>query len=150
MSQAMTVKIKLKPTNAQTEFIQTSSLAYIKAVNLLVSEMVAAEKVTKKTSKDVDAPLNSAVKNQAIRDAKSVFQKAKKSHFKNIPRLKKPVIIWNNQNFTIGPSGIKMPFVVDGKSKKIEIMADIPEYERSLLKKACNFGEYPQTDKKKS
>ena len=43
-----------------------------------------------------------------------------------------------------------MPFVMDGKSKKIEIMADIPEYERSLLKKACNFGEYPQTDKKKS
>ncbi|EOH91978.1 hypothetical protein UAO_00649 [Enterococcus villorum ATCC 700913] len=93
MSQAMTVKIKLKPTNAQTEFIQTSSLAYIKAVNLLVSEMVAAEKVTKKTSKDVDAPLNSAVKNQAIRDAKSVFQKAKKSHFKKIPLLKKSVII---------------------------------------------------------
>ena len=60
------------------------------------------------------------------------------------------MIIWNNQNFTIGPSGIKMPFVIDGKSKKIEIMADIPEYERSLLKKACNFGEYPQTDKKKS
>ena len=72
MSQAMTVKIKLKPTNAQTEFIQTSSLAYIKAVNLLVSEMVEAEKVTKKTSKGVDAPLNSAVKNQAIRDASRI------------------------------------------------------------------------------
>jgi putative transposase len=64
--------------------------------------------------------------------------------------LKKPVIIWNNQNFTIYPSGIKMPFVVDGKSKKIEIMADISEYERSCLKNARKFGEYPQTDKKKS
>ncbi|WP_241546204.1 RNA-guided endonuclease InsQ/TnpB family protein [Enterococcus villorum] len=144
----MTVKIKLKPTNAQTEFIQTSSLAYIEAVNLLVSEMIMAEKVTKKTSKDVDAPLNSAVKNQAIRDAKSVFQKAKKSHFKNIPLLKKPVIIWNNQNFTIGPSGIKMPFVIDGKSKKIEIMADIPEYERSLLKKACKISTLRITRKR--
>lgn len=77
MSQAMTVKIKLNPTNEQTELIKTASLAYIKAVNLLVSEMVVAEKVTKKTSKNVYAPLNSAVKNQAIRDAKSVFQKAK-------------------------------------------------------------------------
>lgn len=140
MSQAMTVKIKLDPTNAQTELIQTSSLAYIETVNLLVSEMIVAEKVTKKTSKDVYAPLNSAVKNQAIRDAKSVFQKAKKSHFKNIPVLKKPVIIWNNQNFTICPSGIKMPFVIDGKSKKIEIAADIPEYERSLLKNASKIG----------
>lgn len=48
MSQAMTIKIKLNPTNAQTELIQMSSLTYIKVVILFVSEMVIAEKVTKK------------------------------------------------------------------------------------------------------
>lgn len=148
MPQAMTVKIKLNPTKTQIKLIQTSSLTYIEVVNLLVSEMVIAEKVTKKTSKDVPAPLNSAVKNQAIRDAKSVFQKVKKSHFKKIPVLKKPVIIWNNQNFTICPSSIKMPFVIDGKSKKVEIFADIPKYELSLLKKANKIGTLRVTKKR--
>lgn len=148
MAQTMTVKIKLNPTKTQVKLIQTSSLAYIKAVNSLVSEMVIVEKVTKKTSKDVHAPLNSAVKNQAIRDAKSVFQKAKKSHFKKIPVLKQPVIIWNNQNFTICSSGIKMPFVVDGNSKKIEILADISEYNLSLIKNASKIGTLRVTKKR--
>ncbi|OTN94490.1 RNA-guided endonuclease InsQ/TnpB family protein [Enterococcus faecium] len=148
MPQTMTVKIKLNPTKTQEKLIQTSSLAYIKTVNSLISEMVVAEKVTKKTSKDVLAPLNSAVKNQAIRDAKSVFQKAKKNHFKKIPVLKKTVIIWNNQNFTICPSGIKMPFVINGNSKKIEISAVIPEYELSLLKNASKIGTLRVTRKR--
>lgn len=51
MPQAMTVKIKLNPTKTQIKLIQTSSLTYIEVVNLLVSEMVIAEKVTKKPLK---------------------------------------------------------------------------------------------------
>lgn len=39
--------------------------------------MVQAVKVLRLTSKDVDGPLPSAVKNQGIRDAKSVYKKSK-------------------------------------------------------------------------
>lgn len=51
--------------------------------------MVSNEKIIQKSSKDVYVPLNNTVRNQAIRDAKSVFQKAKKSKVKKIPVLKK-------------------------------------------------------------
>ena len=131
MSQTMTVKIKLNPNELEEELITRSSLTYIKTVNSLVSEMVKSKEITKKSSKDVKVSLNSTVKNQAIRDAKSVFKKVKKGNFKNVSILRKPVIIWNNQNFTVCEHGIKMPFVIDGKSKKIEISATISDYERS-------------------
>ncbi|MBO0462696.1 transposase [Enterococcus sp. DIV1298c] len=147
MTQSMTVKIKLEPTKSDRELIRSSSLVYIATVNSLVSEMVSNEKITKKSSKDINVSLNSAVKNQAIRDAKSVFQKAKKSKFKKIPVLKKPVIIWNNQNFTVCPSSIRMPFVISGTSKKIEIPATISAYERSLLNQASKVGTLRITKK---
>ena len=140
MSQTMTVKIKLNPNELEEELITRSSLTYIKTVNSLVSEMVKSKEITKKSSKDVKVSLNSSVKNQAIRDAKSVFKKIKKDNFKNVPILRKPVIIWNNQNFTVCEHGIKMPFVIDGKSKKIEISATISDYEHSLLNKASKVG----------
>jgi uncharacterized protein (DUF2164 family) len=53
------------------------SKTYIKTVNEIVSDMVQAVKVLRLTSKDVDGPLPSAVKNQGIRDAKSVYKKSK-------------------------------------------------------------------------
>lgn len=147
ISQAMTVKIKLNPNQLEKELITQSSLTYINTVNSLVSEMVESKETTKKSSKDIKSPLNSSVKNQAIRDAKSVFKKAKKDNFKKVPILRKPVIMWNNQNFTICKYGIKMPFIFDGKSKKIEISATISEYERSLLNNASKVGTLRITKK---
>ncbi|WP_326717460.1 RNA-guided endonuclease InsQ/TnpB family protein [Vagococcus jeotgali] len=147
MSQAMTVKIKLNPNELEEELITLSSLTYIKTVNSLVSEMVKSKETTKKSSKDIKAPLNSSVKNQAIRDAKSVFKKVKKDNFKKVPILRKPVIIWNNQNFTICEHGIKMPFIVNGKSEKIEISAIISDYERLLLNRASKVGTLRITKK---
>lgn len=143
----MTVKIKLNPNQLEKELITLSSLTYIQTVNSLVSEMVHSKEVTKKTSKDITSPLNSSVKNQAIRDAKSVFKKAKKENFQKVPVLKKPVIIWNNQNFTICQQSIKMPFIIDGKSKKIEIPAVISDYERSLLNGSSKIGTLRITKK---
>ena len=87
--------------------------------------MVIDKSATKKTSANVVVSLNSAVKNQAIKDAKSVFKKVKKSKYKTIPVLKKPVIVWNNQNYTVNGDSISMPFIIDGKSKKIEVKADL-------------------------
>lgn len=78
MSQTITVKVKLLPTKEQATILQKMSKEYIATINALVSEMVDEKKSTKKSSKDISANLPSAVKNQAIKDAKSVFKKAKK------------------------------------------------------------------------
>lgn len=140
MTQAMTVKLKLEPNKAQLELIKQSSQAYINVINTLVNEMVKSETSTQKTTKHINAPLNSSVKNQAIRDAKSVFKKAKKTKYKIVPVLKKPIIVWNNQNYTINHASIKAPFVIDGKSQKIEIKAVISDYEKELIKSASKLG----------
>jgi IS605 OrfB family transposase len=123
MSQTITVKVKLLPTKEQAFILNEMSRAYISTINTLVSEMVTEKKSTKKTTKDVSANLPSAVKNQAIKDAKSIFQKAKKSKYTTIPVLKKPVCIWNNQNYSFNFLYISIPIMIDGKAKKTPIRA---------------------------
>lgn len=123
MSQTITVKIKLLPTKEQSLTLTEMSKTYISTINDLVSEMVKEKKVTKKSSKDIDVSLPSAVKNQAIKDAKSAFQKAKKSKFEKVPVLKKPTCIWNNQNYSFDFTHISMPIMVNGKVTKTPIRA---------------------------
>lgn len=126
MSQTLTVKIKLYPNKQQIKLLENASKEYINVINSLIDEMVEDKKTTKKTSKDITANLNSAVKNQAIKDAKSVFnKKVKKTKYEIIPILKKPVIVWNNQNYTIKDNDIAMPFMINGKSKRAIIKADL-------------------------
>jgi hypothetical protein len=114
VSQTITVKIKLLPTKEQESTLK---------INSLVSEMVEEKKSIKKSTKDVSASIPSAVKNQAIKDAKSVFQKVKKSKYDIIPVLKKPICIWNNQNYSFNFTHISMPIMVNGKFKKTPIRA---------------------------
>ncbi|MBE1555568.1 RNA-guided endonuclease TnpB family protein [Sporosarcina limicola] len=124
MSQIITVKIKLLPTKEQIQLLEQSSRAYIKIINTLVSEMVEAKANTKKSTKDIEADIPSAVKNQAINDAKSIFsKKVKKSNYKIIPILKKPVCVWNNQNYSFDFTHISIPFMVNGKSTRLKIRA---------------------------
>lgn len=140
MGQMKTIQIKLHPNKFETNLLRDSSLAYIKTVNTLVSEMVEAQASIKKSSKDVVAPLNSAVKNQTIRDAKSVHKKSRKTGYKIISILKKPVIIWNNQNFTVKSNSIAMPFIINGKSKKLAIKAIVTDRDLALLNHATKVG----------
>lgn len=123
MSQTITVKIKLLPTKEQASILSEMSETYISTINTLVSEMVAEKKSTRKSSKDIPVSLPSAVKNQAINDAKSVFKKVKKNKYNVIPALKKPVCIWNNQNYSFNFSHIFMPIMMDGKVVKTPIRA---------------------------
>ncbi|WP_368974252.1 RNA-guided endonuclease InsQ/TnpB family protein [Caldifermentibacillus hisashii] len=123
MSQTVTVKIKLLPTKEQALTLTEMSKTYISTINDLVSEMVKEKKNTKKTSKNIDVSLPSAVKNQAIKDAKSVFKKAKKTKFETVPVLKKPMCIWNNQNYSFDFTHIYLPIMIDGKPKKTPIRA---------------------------
>ncbi|MEA3423845.1 MAG: transposase, partial [Bacillota bacterium] len=106
-----TVKIKLIPTTQQENLLISISKTYIETVNNTVSEMVVAKKVLKLTSKDIAAPMPSAVKNQAVRDAKSVYRKSKK--LKVVPVLKKPVCLWNNQNYRIKENTLEFPVLVE-------------------------------------
>lgn len=123
MTQTITVQIKLLPTKEQEVILKQMSKSYISTINTLVSEMVAEKKITKKSSKHIAGHLPSAVKNQAILDAKSVFKKAKKSKFKIIPVLKKPMCIWNNQNYSFDFTHFSFPIMIDGKTKKTPIRA---------------------------
>jgi IS605 OrfB family transposase len=124
MSQTMTVKVKLLPTNEQASILNAMGKEYIAVINSLISEMVGEQKSTKKTTKDVPANLPSAVKNQAIKDAKSVFStKIKKSKYKIIPVLHKPVCVWNNQNYSFDFTHIHIPLMLNGKAKKVPVRA---------------------------
>lgn len=121
MEQTITIKLKLQPNRFQKKLLEKMSKTYICVINDLVSEMVEYKQPTKKTTKNVVAPLPSAVKNQAIKNAKSVFTKSKKTGYAMIPILKKPVCIWNNQNYSVSEREISVPLFVDGRSKRIPI-----------------------------
>lgn len=88
MPQTITVKIKLLPTKDQEILLSQMCKDYIALINQLVGEMTAEKKSTKKTTKNVSANLPSVVKNQAIKDAISIFfTKVKKTNFNIIPVL---------------------------------------------------------------
>ncbi|HSI67616.1 MAG TPA: transposase [Planococcus sp. (in: firmicutes)] len=124
MAQTITVKIKLLPTKDQITVLSQMSKDYITLINQLVGEMTAEKKSTKKTTKDISANLPSAVKNQAIKDAKSIFStKVKKTKFTIIPVLKKPVCVWNNQNYSFDFTHIHLPLMIDEKVKKMPVRA---------------------------
>jgi len=113
----------LLPTKEQEAILTRMSEEYISTINALVAEMVEERKPTRKTSKDMDAFLPSAVKSQAALDAKSVFKKAKKKNFETVPLLKKPHCVWNNQNYSFDFHNISMPIMINGGAKKTPIRA---------------------------
>jgi putative transposase len=133
-----TIKIKLCPTDEQEKLLISISKIYIKTVNEIVVSMVEAEKVIKLSSKDTKAPMPSAVKNQAIRDAKSVYRKSKK--LKTIPILRKPVCLWNNQNYRIKENTLEFPVLINGKSKRIKVKAAFSDYQKTLIENADKRG----------
>jgi len=126
-----TVKVKLIPTKEQKQDLILISQAYIRTVNDLVTQMVEAGQLLKCTSKDVSQAMPSAVKNQAVRDAKSVYRKSKQ--LKRVPVLKKPVCIWNNQNYRVKDNVIEFPVWKAGKSKRMAVKAVLTEYQQQLL-----------------
>jgi len=141
MLQSLTIKVKLNPTKEQVAMLRDSSIAYINAVNELVYEMVVEWNTNlKKSSKDIIAPLNSTVRNQVVRDAKSIFAKVKKNNFEWIPFLKNPIIVWNNQNYTIDANSISMPFMIDGKSRKVSIKATFQAKDLALIERSVKVG----------
>jgi len=141
----ITVQIKLLPTPLQIRLLDKTMLTYIRAVNEIVSDFLE-DSTLKPTSKTIKAQLPSALKNQTIQDAKRVFRKyskqlqteAKKevSNQKEIkvPILKKPVAIWNNQNYSIESNRISIPVWYENKSTRLLIDGVLTDYQIDLLR----------------
>ncbi|ASA20138.1 RNA-guided endonuclease InsQ/TnpB family protein [Paenibacillus donghaensis] len=130
--QSVTIKIRFFPSNSIE--LKLLSREYIRAINSLTEQAEKEGSFPKLTTKDVEAKLPSAVLNQAIRDAKSVFKKTKKEMKR--PILKKPTYYINNQNYSIGHSSIAFPIIVDNKVKKTIFPALLTERDKKFLQNA--------------
>jgi len=100
-------------------------LEYISTVNVLSSALDADMFDAAISTKDFRAYLPSAVKNQALRDARSVFKRSLELGF--LPVLKKPICQWNNQNWHIEQGLLILPVCRDGKTQQERIRcAELP------------------------
>lgn len=125
----LTVKFKVLPTKEQEQYLEQTLNEYISTVNNIV-QIIVDNKHIKLTSKDIKAKLPGAVKNQAIQDAKSVYKKYMKTN--KLPILKKPVCIWNNQNYKVNDY-LSFPVLIDGKSQRIKVKMLLTDYQKQQL-----------------
>ncbi|SCW54889.1 transposase, IS605 OrfB family, central region [Paenibacillus tianmuensis] len=127
--QTITVQIRIFPNDVS--LLKEMGDEYIKTVNLLTEQAEASGTFPKLTSKDVDAKLPSAVKNQAIRDARSIHNKTKKQGKR--PILKRRAYYVNNQNYSLGDHSVASPVILDGNVQRLKISAHVMEREQRLL-----------------
>lgn len=129
----LVVQLKLLPTETEAKLLDATAKQYITLINEILDCAIACDEMPKLSSSKLKAPLPSALKDQCRLDAKSIYDKVTKpgsKHNGKFPLLKKLVIVWNNQNYTIGKDYIAMPFFVDGKSRKNKYIAQIA-YEKA-------------------
>ncbi|PAD72858.1 RNA-guided endonuclease TnpB family protein [Paenibacillus campinasensis] len=130
--QTLTVKVRIFPEHP--DVLRQLGKEYIRVVNQLSEQAEQLGVFPKVTTKDVESRLPSAVCNQAIRDARSVYRKTKKGGTR--PILKKPIYFINNQNYSISESTVAFPIVVDSKTKKTTFLATPTNRDMELLSKA--------------
>ena len=118
-------EIKILPSSCESRIIEDTLSGYISMVNDIVSDFVALDKLVPKTSAHIAKDIPSALKAQAIQDARSVYKKyakdskaairfnekypSKKPKTFMVPDLQLLVVIWNNQNFSIEDDTISFP-----------------------------------------
>ena len=78
----LTTSLKLELNSSDEHLLRAEMEKYIACVNSLVALHLSGISIQKFSSKDVVAELASAVKNQAIRDAKSVLRRYAKKQWK--------------------------------------------------------------------
>ncbi len=114
-----TLQVRLYPTSEQGRLLMEHCLEYISTVNVLASALDADMLDGTISTKDFISPLPSAVKNQALRDARSVFKRS--LDLGCLPVLKKPICQWNNQNWRIDGGMLMLPVYQDGKTQQVRI-----------------------------
>ena len=136
----LTTSLKLELNLSDEHLLRAEMEKYIACVNSLVALHLSGVSIQKFSSKDVVAELASAVKNQAIRDAKSVLRRYAKKQWKverkrawfaeqgktpkrpirdaKVPILRRPVLLVNNQNFKIDLDAktVSFPTFRDGET----------------------------------
>jgi len=141
----ITVQIKLLPTNDQIRLISNTMKEYIATINAIVNDFVNAGIILKYTSKDINADLPAALRTQVNQDSRSVFTKYLKNVKANakkeadqqkeikVPILKKPMAVWNNENYSIKFGYISFPVWLNGKSTRIMVKTETTGYQVNLL-----------------
>lgn len=118
-----TVPIRLYPTPEQAALLRAHCQEYISTVNVLVAALdsdVLPDGGKSISTKDFTAALPSAVKNQALRDARSRWKRS--FELGVLPILRKPICQWNNQNWRIeGDALLLLPVCQDGNVQQIGI-----------------------------
>lgn len=92
---------------------------YISTINALVQAQEREILPKDASTKDFKAQLPSAVKNQTLRDAQSVFKRS--TELGVIPVLKRPIRQWNNQNWHMTDRTLTIPMCVNGKVEQVSI-----------------------------
>ncbi len=115
-----TIQVRLYPTPEQSHLLMAHCQAYISTVNVLVAALDADLIPNDSFStKDFLAALPSAVKNQVLRDARSVFKRS--LDLGVIPVLKKPICQWNCQNWQMEQGILSLPVHMDGKTQQVHL-----------------------------
>ena len=116
-----TYQVRFYPTPEQSRLLMAHCQEYISTVNVLASALDADVIPHDDTfsTKDFVATLPSCVKNQALRDARSVFKRS--LELDKLPVLKKPICQWNNQNWQIKEGKLIVPVCLEGKVQQIEM-----------------------------
>lgn len=118
----ITIQIKLLPTHDQAVLLQETAKEYISLVNDIVDYALGQGRMPRLSSALVSAPLPSTLRAQAIQDARAVYRKCCKTHIQHI--LRKPVIIWNNQNYTVGDGYVSVPLQIGGRTHRCRFLAE--------------------------
>lgn len=117
-----TVQVRLYPTPEQAAILRAHCQEYISTVNVLVAALdsdVLPDGGKGASTKDFAAMLPSAVKNQALRDARSVWKRS--FALGVLPVLRKPICQWNNQNWRIEGDRLLVPVCQNGNVQQITI-----------------------------
>lgn len=114
-----TYQVRLYPTPEQACLLREHCTEYIQTVNTLVCALDADMLGEGFSTKDFTSSLPSIVKNQALRDARSVFNRS--LELGHLPVLKKPICQWNNQNWRVESGTLTIPVCEQGKTQQIHI-----------------------------
>ena len=117
-----TVPVRLYPTPEHAATVRAHCQEYIGTVNVLVAALdsdALLDGGKGASTKDFTAALPSAVNNQALRDARSLWKRS--FELGVIPILRKPICQWNNQNWRIEGDMLVLPVLRDDHVQQISI-----------------------------
>jgi putative transposase len=117
-----TVQVRLYPTPKQAAILRAHCQEYLSTVNVLVAALDSdalpdgGKGTSTKDFTAAFAALPSAVKNQALRDARAVWKRS--CALGGIPLLHQPICQWTNQNWRMEDERLVLPVAQDGKVRQ--------------------------------